>query len=82
MTAQAVTAGIMALGNRRLYAKDNSVETPQTGFPVAKASPLTALTLIRKPVKEPGPQFTAKTSISVRDIFAERRTLSHKGMRV
>jgi hypothetical protein len=66
----------------RLYARESKVETPQTGLFSANAIPLTALTLIRSPVNEPGPFDTAKPSISPKDIPAVLRRLSISGINV
>ncbi len=52
------------LANGRLKARASSVGTPTTGFPEARASPLTVLTPILKPVKLPGPRDIANPSTS------------------
>lgn len=67
---------------RRFSAIAARVDTAAQGMPRANASPLTAATPMRTPVKEPGPAATASTSISVRAVWLLRSMSCTMGIKV
>ena len=77
-----MTGHIKLLALTPCQAMASNVETPAQGLLAAKARPLTVDMPIRIPVKEPGPQATAKASTSEMETPASERSVFAIGSRV